>query len=349
MIIVIMNKIELCSLELSELEKLFISFEEKAYRAAQIFCEIYKNKKNNLLDISNLSEALKTQLINKTIFPSITLVKKQESKDAQTKKFLWELSDGSLIESVLIYANSGRISACVSSQVGCMCGCLFCASGKKGFRRNLKVCEIIEQILHMDVLLKHEGTNISNIIFMGMGEPLNNYDNVLKSIYILNDKKGYDLSFKRITISTVGIVEKIKKLIEEKANVNLAISLHAPDQDTRKMIIPMAKKYSLETLLEVVRKYSKVKNKRIFYEYTLIKNINDSEKDAYKLVDLLKDDDCIVNLIPYNPIKSSDFQKPETKMIENFYNILVSKKIKATRRYTKGVDISAACGQLALD
>jgi 23S rRNA (adenine2503-C2)-methyltransferase len=242
-----------------------------------------------------------------------------------------------------------RRTVCVSCQVGCPARCAFCASGKEGLMRNLTPAEIVEQVLHINHFLKEECERVSHIVFMGMGEPMENYDSVVKAIEILNCVNGFNISQRRITVSTVGVVEGIKKLAnEELFKVNLALSLHAPNQNIRKKIIPYARKYPLEEVLMAVDEYSKITKRDITYEYTLLSGINDHLQNARELADLLQGKQCTVNLIPYNPVGGLNLNRPVKEKIENFRQILDDAGINTTWRYTKGKDIAAACGQLAL-
>jgi 23S rRNA (adenine2503-C2)-methyltransferase len=232
--------------------------------------------------------------------------------------------------------------------VGCPARCAFCASGKQGLKRNLSVEEIIEQVVQIDQFLRKKNERVCHIVFMGMGEPFENYDAVLKVISLLNDPKGLNISQRKITVSTVGIVENIVRFADEGLQVNLALSLHAPNQRIRQKIIPYARKYPLEDLLTAMLYFAKKTKRDITYEYTLLSGINDSRENALELAKLLRDHPCTVNLIPYNPIDGIHLNRPEKEQIELFRHILDDGKIPNTCRYTKGKDIAAACGQLAL-
>jgi 23S rRNA (adenine2503-C2)-methyltransferase len=251
------------------------------------------------------------------------------------------------VESVLILSG-GRRTVCVSCQVGCPARCAFCASGKEGLKRNLSAGEIVEQVLHIDRHLKEKGERVCHIVFMGMGEPMENYDAVVKAIQILNAPWGLNISQRRITVSTVGVVEGIQRLAKEELKVNLVLSLHAPNQHIRKKIIPYARKYPLEEILIAMDEYSVATKRDITYEYTLLSGINDRAEHAEELARLLKGKQCTVNLIPYNPVDGLRLQRPQRDEIESFRAILEEAGINTTWRYTKGKDIAAACGQLAL-
>jgi len=280
------------------------------------------------------------------------------SKDRKTVKALITLKDGLFsegikvpakdralkIESVLMRHKDKRNTVCVSSQVGCALGCIFCATGKMGFKRNLKAFEIIEQVLFFARILKKRKEKVTNIVLMGMGEPFLNYKNVLLAIKILNDKEGFNLGVRRFSISTVGIVEGIKKLTKEKLEVNLAVSLHAPDDKLRSKIMPINKKYPIREILKAVDEYIKKTRRRVMFEYVMIKGVNDSDECAQKLAGLMKRPLCFVNLISLSPFEI--FKPSLPQRIKKFKEILEKQGIPITQRYRFGQDIKAACGQL---
>ena len=337
----------LYSLTENELRDWLVSQQEKPFTAGQIFQWLYEKKVGSWDEMTNLSKALREKLSSHFNLHSLKLRRILDSEDCQTTKFLWELSDGNLVESVLIRAPERR-TVCVSSQVGCPARCAFCASGKNGLLRNLETSEIIEQIIQTDRYLKDKGEKVCHIVFMGMGEPFENYDNVLKSIRLINDPKGLNISQRKITVSTVGLVDKITRFADEGLSVNLVLSLHAPNQNLRKKIIPYARKYDLPDLLEAMLYFARTTRRDITYEYTLMEGLNDAEEHALELVQLVKRHPCTVNLIPYNPIEGITLKRPGKESIERFREILVDGGIPTTWRYTKGKDIAAACGQLAL-
>lgn len=336
------------SLNLDELSRLLVEEGEKPFRAKQIFNWIYEKKVCDWERMTDLNKALRNKLQEKFPLSSIKQKNIEVSKDGETIKFLWELTDGKLVESVLIYS-SDRRTVCVSSQVGCPARCAFCASGKEGLLRNLSAAEIFEQVYLIDLFLHQKAERVSHVVFMGMGEPFENYDNVLKAIFLLNDPLRLNISQRRITVSTVGVIEGIRRFMKEDLNVNLVLSLHAPNQHIRKKIIPYSRKYPLEDILSAMLAFSKQSKRDITYEYTLIEGINDRPEHAQELAMLLRGQQCTVNLIPYNPIPGLNLNRPEKESIEEFRRILVSHEIVTTWRYTKGKDIAAACGQLALD
>lgn len=338
---------ELCSFTLEEF-KIWLEKEgEKPFRAAQIFDWIYAKDALSFEAMSNVSRELRAKLAGKLGFPIIKLLRTQESEDLETIKFLWELPDKKRVESVLIMSGDRR-TVCISCQVGCPARCAFCASGREGLLRNLSAAEIVEQVLHINRFLKLKGERVSHLVFMGMGEPMENYDAVVKSIKIFNLPEGFNISQRRITVSTVGVVEGIHKLAKEELKVNLVLSLHAPNQHIRKKIIPYARRYPLEEVLLAMDNYARETKRDITYEYTLLADINDKPAHAEELARLLKDKQCTVNLIPYNPVDGLRLNRPEKETIEDFRAILEDAGINTTWRYTKGKDIAAACGQLAL-
>jgi 23S rRNA (adenine2503-C2)-methyltransferase len=339
--------INFCELDREELAAWLNSNGEKQYHAQQIFEWIYQKGITAWDQMSNLSKDLRKKLAEAFRFPSIELVHVKESNDRETFKFLWKLTDGNLVESVLIYSNTRR-TVCVSSQVGCPAKCAFCASGKMGFLRNLRPHEIIEQVVLINQWLYAKGERVSHVVYMGMGEPFKNYDAVIRSIRMLCDPATLNISQRRVTVSTVGIIEGIKRLTAEELSINLVLSLHAPNQNIRQKIIPYARKYPLDALMEAMDEYSSKTKRDITYEYTLLAGINDHPDHAFELSHLLKGRQCTVNLIPYNPVVGLKLCRPEKKAIKQFRSVLFGNKIVNTCRFTKGDDIAAACGQLAM-
>ncbi|MCX6988219.1 MAG: 23S rRNA (adenine(2503)-C(2))-methyltransferase RlmN [Chlamydiae bacterium] len=335
------------SLSLQQLKEWLVENGEKPFRATQIFEWVYNKPISSWDEMSNIAIGLRQKIADHFKLSCLDLVKTEESSDGQTIKFLWRLADEKLVESVLILA-PGRQTVCVSSQVGCPARCAFCASGKEGLIRSLSAEEIFNQVYLIHKFLVQKGQRVSNVVFMGMGEPLDNYDEVVKSIKLLCDTTRLHIAERKITVSTVGIIEGIKRLANEDMQVNLVLSLHAPNQHIRKKIIPFARKYELSDILDSMLDYSKKTGRDITYEYTLLKDINDQAEHAEELALLVKTHPCTVNLIPYNPVDGLHLQRPEKESIENFRSILESKGIVVTWRYTKGKDIAAACGQLAL-
>lgn len=339
--------IPLCSLTLSDLKGLLLEWGEKEFHATQIIDWVYKKGVLSYDQMSNLSKSLKEKLKSKLTLTTLELVKITPSNDGETFKFLWKMPQGELIESVLI-CSSDRRTVCVSSQVGCPAKCAFCASGKQGFFSNLTMPEIVEQVVQINAYLIQKGERVSHVVYMGMGEPLKNYDPVVSSIKFLSDPDLLNLSERRITVSTVGVVEGIERLTNEGLKVNLVLSLHAPNQKIRLKIIPYARKYPLEDILNAMDAYAAASKRDITFEYTLLAGINDHPDHAQELGHLLKGKQCTVNLIPYNPVQGLRLKRPDKNTIKNFRSVLYGCKIVNTCRYTKGDDIAAACGQLAL-
>jgi len=327
-------------LTLTELEEYLISINEKKYRGTQIYDFLYVKRVSSFDDMTNLSLALRERLKQDFIFEQLELVKEQV--DTDVNKFLFRLSDDNLIETVLMRHNYG-LSLCVSSQVGCNMGCIFCESGRLKKVRNLNAYEIISQILYVEKLC---GERITHIVVMGIGEPFDNYDNIMKFVTIVNHPKGLALGSRHITISTCGIVPKIRKFSEEPFQVNLAISLHAPTDELRSKIMPINKVYPLEDLISEIKEYIKKTNRRVTFEYILLDNVNDRDSDAKDLAKLLKGINCYVNLIPYNESSNFTLKRSKSSQIMNFYDILKKNNINVTIRREFGSKISAACGQL---
>lgn len=327
---------------LEELKKEMKAAGEPAYRAKQIFSWLYKKGKTGFGEMINMPEALKEKLEDKYCIGNLDLAQQLKSSDG-TRKFLFKLKDGNFIETVLIYAKD-RKTACISTQVGCKYGCTFCASGLRGFVRDLEVSEITKQILFLQFNLKHA---LTNIVFMGMGEPLDNYENVSKAVTIMTSPDGMNIGAGRITISTCGIVPGIKALKGLKSGINLSVSLHAANDRLRNTIMPVNKKYPLRELLEACSNFLKAKKGALTFEYVLIKGRNDSMKDAEELAAVARKFKAKVNLLVYSMVQQLDLKPPGTKEAEVFMKWLIDKNIKVTLRRSKGADIAAACGQLA--
>ena len=330
---------------------------EKPYRVDQIWRSMYVDLYDNFNDISTIPDNLKKSLTSEFDYSPLSLVVKKKSKDLSTDKFLWKLHDNRLVETVLMrYDEDGhrrkRRTVCISSQVGCALDCKFCATGQQGFTRQLTVGEIVSQVVEVKrELLKEEPNLIKdqnnlNIVFMGMGEPLANYERVIDSIKILNDQKGLNIGARNITVSTVGLLPKIIELSKEKIQVNLAVSIHAPDNKTRSETVPINKKYPLEDLIETCKKYIESTNRKIFFEYVLLSGQNDSEDHANKLGKLLQPLLCHLNLIPVNPTINSDYERSRSENIKKFRKIISNYDVPSTIRMEKGIDINAGCGQL---
>ncbi len=326
---------------LDELKEEFIKIGEKSYRAEQVFKWLYQEEVTSFDDMTNLSLELREKLKKEFTLNNFKILKKQESVDG-TKKYLFDVLDGNAIETVLMEYHHGK-TICVSSQIGCKMGCKFCASTGIKFIRNLTSGEIVEQILAVQ---RDEKTKISNIVFMGIGEPLDNYDNVLKAINILNNPKGLNIGARHISISTSGIVPKIYELADRDYQFTLSISLHATNDEKRSKMMPINNKYNIEELMKACKYYIKKTNKRISFEYALAKDNNDNLEDAKELVKLLKGMLCHVNLIPINKIENGQYIKSTNENIIKFRDYLNANGITATIRRELGSDIDAACGQL---
>ncbi len=326
---------------IEELKKELEELGEKKYRAEQIFKWLYKVKVTSFDEMTDLSLELREKLKNTYTMCNYNILEKQVSKDG-TVKYLFDILDGNAIETVLMEYKHGR-TICVSSQVGCKMGCKFCASTGIAFIRNLTAGEIVEQLLAVENDLQ---IKISNIVFMGIGEPLDNFDNVMKAIEIINSPKGLEIGARHISISTCGIVPKIYEIADKDLQCTLSISLHATNNEKRSAMMPINNLYSIEELMEACRYYIEKTNKRISFEYALAKENNDNEEDAKELVKLLRGMLCHVNLIPINKIENGEFSKSTNDNIIKFRDYLNSKGIVATIRRELGSDIDAACGQL---
>ena len=340
-----MKKIELNSLTLEETKDIMVSLGEKSYRGEQLFSSFNRNKDLDIEEMKLLPQNLRNKLIEKGNVRKISILKKYSSNIDDTKKYLFLLDDGNIIESVLMVYPHGN-SVCVSTQVGCRMGCEFCASTKEGRIRDLTTSEILNQIYLIE---KDLDESIDNIVLMGSGEPLDNYENTLKFLNIIHDSKGHNTSYRNITLSTCGIVPKIYDLANENIPITLSVSLHSPFDAEREKMMPIAKTYNIDELLKASNYYEEITNRRITFEYTLIEGVNDSLEDINELVRLLKDMNSHINLIPLNPIKEYNKERPELSSVEKFKNKLEKRHIKATIRKEKGSDISASCGQLRRD
>ena len=323
-----------------DLEEYFISINDKKFRAVQVYEFLYKKRYNNVDEFSNIGNNIKERLKEDFSFDKIHLVTKQE--DEGVKKYLFKLKDNEYIESVLMYHDYG-ISLCISSQIGCNMGCSFCQSGRLKKVRNLESHEMVEQILLVEEDIK---TRITHVVIMGIGEPFDNYDNLIKFIKIVNNPKGINLGTRHITVSTCGLVDKIKKFANEEGQVNLAISLHAPTDELRKKIMKIAKVYSIKELMDAIKYYINKTNRRVTFEYILLENVNDSDNCAYELARLLKGMNAYVNLIPYNETDNITYKRTKDVQIKRFYDILKKEGITVTKRKEFGSKVDAACGQL---
>ena len=332
----------LSGLTLDEIEKITDELHASKFRARQIHNWIYLKSVSSIDEMTDLSVKFREELKKIAVVTNIKIKVKQTSSDG-TLKYLLEFPDGECVETVLMrFDNRANLTACVSSQVGCAVNCSFCATGKRGFIRNLTYKEIIEQVL---TIQRDTGLKVTNIVFMGQGEPLLNLDNVLKAMKIFNE--NFQIGARRITVSTAGIIPKIKELANTEMQSTLAISLHAPNHEIRKQIMPVENKYPLPELKQALKNYIDKTGRRITVEYLLLKDLNDTLESAKQLVQYLHDLKCNINLIPYNPTAKNDYQRPSNNSIMRFKSLLEQSGKKVTVRLERGSDIDAACGQLS--
>lgn len=333
---------DISSMTLGELEDFVIYNNEKKYRAKQIFQWIHSKFARDFAQMTNLSGDFRTFLEEEHPICQIEIERKYESLEDEVHKYLLKLPKDTIIESVLMKYSFGN-SLCVSTQAGCAMGCAFCRSGEDGFFRNLSAYEILAQVYRIWEECKER---ISNIVLMGSGEPLHNFDNVVRFIEIISHEHGLNIGRRHITLSTCGIVPEIYKLADLKPGINLALSLHASDDEIRKQLMPVAKKYNIDETLSACDYYQKTTGRRVTYEYAMIKGINDSKSHARELGNKLKGRLCHVNLIPVNEVPGKNFYRPERKSIQEFYDILCKLNIDTTIRRELGSSVAAACGQL---
>ena len=328
--------------EYEELQKELERLGEKPFRAKQIYEWLHVKLADRFDEMTNLSVKLREKLAEEyDIFP-VQMAERQQSKLDGTNKFLFRLYDGNMVESVLMRYKHGH-SVCISSQAGCRMGCVFCASTIGGLKRNLSASEMLGQIYQIQKII---GERVSNVVIMGTGEPLDNYNNFLKFIHILTDEHGLNISQRNVTVSTCGIVPKILELAEERLQITLALSLHGSTQEKRRKLMPVANKYELGEVLSACDNYFKKTGRRVTFEYSLVHEVNDTDEDAKELSELLAPRNCHLNLIPVNPVKERSFQRPSRKSALNFKNKLEKSGINVTIRREMGSDIDGACGQL---
>ncbi|WFR55013.1 23S rRNA (adenine(2503)-C(2))-methyltransferase RlmN [Anaerocolumna sp. AGMB13025] len=337
-----MSKTDIKSLNLAELKELLQDLGDKPFRAKQIYEWLHVKLAVDFDDMTNLSRQLREQLKSSCEITNLKMVDKLVSKEGETTKFLFRLQDGRVLESVLMKYHHGN-SVCISSQVGCKMGCKFCASTIGGFERNLTVSEMLDQIYRIQSI---SGERVSNVVVMGTGEPLDNYDNLVKFVRILTDENGLNISQRNITVSTCGLIDKIKALAEEELQITLALSLHAPNDEVRKQLMPIAERFDIESAIKACVYYYEKTGRRITFEYSLVEGVNDLPAHAIELAGRIKGLNCHINLIPVNPIKERSYRQSEGKNIQNFKNILEKYRINVTIRREMGTDIDAACGQL---
>lgn len=320
-----------------------------SYRGEQVFNWLYKNGVSTTAEMKNIPKDLRKYLDENYKLSNLKEINRSQAVDG-TIKYLWQLADDENIEGVYLpFPESGRHSACISTQVGCGLGCSFCATGIDGLKRNLSAAEIVDQVLKIQSDISGENfaePRLSNVVFMGMGEPLANFDNLMKAVEILNSDQGLNIGMRKMTISTAGLVPEIKKLAEVNDQIGLAVSLHAPNDRLRNKIMPINKKYNLNQLLTAVVDYIEKTGRRVTFEYVLMDSVNDSPELSVQLAELLRGINCHVNLIPANPVPELNIERPVQKVIDSFYSTLKNNGIQVTLRKEMGTEIDAACGQL---
>ena len=336
------SKKDIKSLNLEELKTELESMGEKAIRAKQMYEWMHVKLARSFDEMTNLSAKFREQCKEKYEYTCVKPVRIQESKIDGTKKFLFELSDGNVVESVWMQYKHGN-SVCISSQVGCRMGCKFCASTLDGLERNLTPSEMLDQIY---AITRLTGERVSNVVVMGTGEPMDNYDNILKFLHLLTDENGLHISQRNVTVSTCGIVPRMRELADKKLQITLALSLHASTQEKRLELMPVANKYEIHEVIDACRYYFEQTGRRITFEYSLVGGVNDTDEDVRNLCRLIKGINCHVNLIPVNPIKERDYVQPDVRVTTEFKNKLEKNGINATIRREMGRDIDGACGQL---
>lgn len=341
-----MNKQPIYDLDLEKLSTLIREWGQPSYRAKQLWEGLYHQLWSRPEDFSTFPKELRLKLADEFSFGNLHEAEKLFSKDGQTTKLLFILPDGQPIETVLMRYEE-RNTLCISTQAGCAMGCVFCATGQMGFRRNLSSGEIVEQVLYFARQLKDEGERVTNVVLMGMGEPFHNYEATLAAIDRLGDAGGFNMGARRFTISTVGLIPAIKRFTSEKRQIGLAISLHATQDELRSSMLPVNQRYPIKDLIQACREYVEVTGRRITFEWALIQNVNDSPEEAHRLAELLRGLNCHVNVIPLNPTRGYDGERSTRERVAAFRDILSTHGISCTVRVRRGIDIQAGCGQLA--
>ena len=337
-----MEKKDLKSFSLEELTQEILSLGEKAFRAKQLYEWMHVKLAAGLEEMTNIPKALKEKLAENYQYTSLQIEDVQISKLDGTRKYLFQLSDGNFVESVWMQYKHGN-SVCISSQVGCRMGCKFCASTLDGLERNLLPSEMLDQIY---AITRHTGERVSNVVVMGTGEPMDNFDNLLQFIKLLTDENGLHISQRNITVSTCGIVPRMRELADRQLQITLALSLHAATDEKRKELMPIANRYSIQELMDACAYYFEKTGRRLTFEYSLVQGVNDRDEDAKNLVALIGHLNCHVNLIPVNPVVERGFSEPDHTAVLAFQNKLEKKSINVTIRREMGRDIDGACGQL---
>ena len=336
------NRKDIKSLTLSQLKEEMESLGEKSFRAGQLYEWMHEKLAEGYEEMTNIPRRLAEQCALRFEYTTLKTVQMQESKLDGTRKYLFALPDDNLVESVWMRYKHGN-AVCISSQVGCRMGCRFCASTLDGLERNLLPSEMLEQIY---AITRHTGERVSNVVVMGTGEPMDNFDNLLQFIMLLTDENGLHISQRNITVSTCGIVPRMYQLADRQLQITLALSLHAATDEKRRELMPVANRYSLQELMEACKYYFEKTGRRITFEYSLVKDVNDTNEDVIQLTKLIKGLNCHVNLIPVNPIRERDYVQSERHAVESFKNKLEKNGINVTIRREMGRDIDGACGQL---
>lgn len=339
-----MDKTDIKSYNINRLKEYMLEIDEKPFRAVQIYNWLHKHNAVDFEEMRNLPADFKHKLEEKCFITKLKMMEKLVSSEDETTKFLFEVSNGNIIESVLMKYSYGN-SVCISSQAGCRMGCSFCASTVNGLAADLTAAEMLSQVYEIQ---QDCGERVSRVVLMGSGEPLDNYNNVLEFINIISSPDGLNIGQRHITISTCGIVDKMYELAEKQFQITLAVSLHAPNDDIRKRIMPIAAKYPIEAVLEAAQYYAENTKRRVTYEYAMISGVNDDEECAKELAEKIRGTLCHVNIIPVNSVSENDFTHSPEKTINKFAEILNNNGIEATLRRRLGSDINAACGQLRL-
>ncbi len=337
-----MSKIDIKSMNLKELTAYVEALGEKKFRAGQLYEWIHRKQAADWEEMTNLSRELRGRLSREADLTILCQIDRQVSRLDGTRKYLFALADGNMVESVLMPYHHGN-AVCISSQVGCKMGCRFCASAIDGWLRNLTPAEMLDQIYRIQ---RDTGERVSNLVIMGTGEPMDNFDNVVRFIDLVSDTNGLNISQRSITVSTCGIVPRIRELADRKLSITLAVSLHASSQETRRQLMPIAERYGLDEVLDACRYYFARTGRRLTFEYSLVAGVNDSVEDAVRLARLLGDIHCHVNLIPVNPIRERNFHQSERRAIMSFRTQLEKYGVNVTIRREMGRDIDGACGQL---
>ncbi len=331
-------------LPLSAMEEMLKTHGQKPYRAKQLYNWLYRKRAASFAEMSDLPAALIEELSQEYRLMPVKLLEKQVARD-RTAKYLFELEDGATIETVLMHFNFGK-SVCVSSQVGCNMACAFCASGLLKKQRDLTAGEMVGQIMYIQKELDAEGARVDNIVVMGTGEPFDNYENVMDFCAVVNSDHGLSIGARHITISTCGIVPRIYEFAQGHYQYNLAVSLHAPNDELRRNLMPVDRAYPLDELMKALKAYSEDNHRRLTFEYILLKGVNDSDDDAKQLADLIRGMNAYVNLIPYNEVDENGYKTTDERRALHFYDVIMKNGVKATLRSRHGDDIDAACGQL---